>query len=210
MITASQGLGKALARVGGGVVAFSEMPVADILANLSDEQRAELAASVAPPAPVAGAAGHAEPDGNEPDGDPDDSKCSTCKEPMKDGKCAKCAPDSNASEASATARIKAVAAAVATDDACKGKADLALGMLADDDYAALSASGIVKLLSKQPASASTRDGEEDDGRAMLAAMREGAQADLGQGGATPANAAAAENHGWGSAVAKANRLLGRK
>ncbi|QZH75366.1 MAG: hypothetical protein JY451_01700 [Erythrobacter sp.] len=43
-------------------------------------------------------------------------------------------------------RIQAVASAVATDKACKGKAELALQMLADDELAGVPASGLVKLL----------------------------------------------------------------
>lgn len=43
-------------------------------------------------------------------------------------------------------RVKFVAHAVATDPACKGKAALAIQMLADPDYANVSGAGVVKLL----------------------------------------------------------------
>lgn len=51
-------------------------------------------------------------------------------------------------------RVKFVANAVATDPACKGKAAIAIKMLADPDYANVSGSGIVKMI-KAGASADT-------------------------------------------------------
>lgn len=50
------------------------------------------------------------------------------------------------------ARVKALAAAVATDPACKGKAAAALALLCDDDLAAVTPNGMAKLLRNAPAS----------------------------------------------------------
>lgn len=201
MTTAQNGLAKALARGSSGeVIALAELPVADLLASLSDEQKAEISASLSPPAPKSAAA-HPEPDDNEPDGDPDDSMCPKCKEPMKDGKCSKC---SNAAEASDN-RVKVVAAAVATDDACKGKAGLALQMLADDDFAELSGNALVKLIGKtatEGAEASGADPEaaaRDEMKAALAAQGN-SSVDANGGGAPKAGSEANTSAMWDHAI----------
>lgn len=51
-------------------------------------------------------------------------------------------------------RIQIVAEAVEKDERCKGKAAAALALLASDELASVSGSGLVKLLQKTPASAS--------------------------------------------------------
>lgn len=171
MTDASKGLSKALARsASGAVVALAEMSTEDLIAGLSDDQRSGLAAALAPTAqPVASnAADHGEPDKMEPDDDEDDQNCEGKKKPACDEDGAKAASE----------RIKAVAAAVESDPACKGKASLALSMLADDDYAGLSASGLVKLLGK-PASGT---GSYEDGEA-------GARAEMKQALAATSNSA---------------------
>lgn len=197
--TASAAVRKALALAGSSTASIASILSDEQIAGLTDEQRAELAAKLgaaaapAAPTPPANAA-HPEPDSVEPDGDPDDSKCSKCGGPMNKGKCAKCAPDSSA-DAGAEARdprVAAVAAAVATDDACKGKADMALAMLADPDFNDLSASAMVKVLARAPATEA--NGDAADGKAMLELMRQGASVNLGNDGA--AKPAAEENHGW--------------
>lgn len=198
MTEASTGLRKALARAGSSVVAIAEMQATDILANLTDEQRTELAASLAPQAaqPPASSAS----DTPDPKDEPDDSKCSKCSEAKKDGKCAKCDAEANANasagaSASANDRVKAVAAAVASDESCKGKADIALAMLADDDFADLSASAIIKLVGKTNAPTASGDDGENGSKAMMDAIKAQQNANLGSSAeshvATPV-----ANHGW--------------
>lgn len=196
MTEASTGLRKALARAGNGVVAIAEMQATDILANLTEEQRTELAASLAPQAAQPPASGAS--DAPEPENEPDDSKCSKCSEAKKDGKCAKCDAEANASAsvgASANDRVKAVAAAVASDENCKGKADIALAMLADDDFADLSASAIIKLVGKTAAPTASGDDGENGSKAMMDAIKAQQNANLSTNGEVTEPAKAA-NHGW--------------
>jgi len=201
MTNASAGMATALARAGGSVIAIGEMSAVDLLASMSAEQKAAVFAAAPAPA-TAGVAVAA----MEPGDDTGDEKCSKCSEPMKDGKCKKCSPDSNASaalidgtplqtNASIHERVKAVASAVEADDNCKGKAGLALAMLADDDYASLSASGIVKLLGKTPATAAAADADGEAGAGMLAAMKAMGNANTGN---SSASVSAEANHGWDS------------
>jgi hypothetical protein len=197
MTKASTGLGKALARaVGGNVQTLSEMSAADIMANLSDEQKAELSASLPTPAAAADAAesateplagdGEADNEGGEDTGQTGDDVI---------------ADDQNAA---ASDRVKAVAAAVASDDACKGKADLALQMLADDDFAGLSASGIVKLLGKTPVpDASAGDMDAADRAAMRARLAASGNSNLDPNSNAGANSQDASAV-WDRAYAKIN------
>lgn len=212
MSTASQGLGKALARAASGaVIALAEMSTDDILAGLSDEQRAGLSAAIvaATPAPAAAAADpEKDPNEKEPDSDPDDM-CPSCKQPMKDGKCSKCSPASGAEASADTDRVKAVAAAVATDENCKGKADLALAMLADDDFAGLSASALVKLVARTPvegasASAPAGDPEAAARAEMKAVISETANSNVDAAGAGANSNAAAASSVWDQAIASNN------
>lgn len=62
-------------------------------------------------------------------------------------------------------RLQIVAHAVENDPKCKGKAHLALAMLADDGLAGVNSSGIVKLLQRMPSAA----GNDADG--IIAEMR---------------------------------------
>lgn len=142
------------------------------------------------------------------DGDDDDKGGDSDPEDKMEGK-------DGASANASTDRVKAVAAAVATDPNCKGKADLALAMLADDDFAGLNASGLVKLLGKTPAttSASAAAGVYAEAAAraeMKAAINEtgNSNIDAGNGGAS----AAKPNHsaGWARATARVNAQRGFK
>lgn len=182
MTTAAKGVQKALARAGSSVLAIAEMTAEDLIAQMTDDQKAGISAALAPAGAAASkAADHKEPDPMEPDGDPDDENCED-----KAGAKKKPACDDDGANA-ADPRVKAVAAAVANDPACKGKADLALSMLADDDYARLSASGIVKLLGKTaPPSASAADPEAAARAEMKAALDEtkNSSADANSGGGT--------------------------
>lgn len=211
MTGASTGLQKALARAGSSVLAIAEMQTDDLLGQMTDEQKAALAASLAPQA-EASAKAEMKP-GDEKcseDGDDDDKGGDSDPEMGKDKK--KMGADDSA-DASATARVKAVAQAVATDPNCKGKADLALSMLADDDFAGLSASGLVKLLGKSPATTSASASAGVDAEAAARAeMKDAINAtgnsnvDAGNGGAS----ANQPNHaaGWSRATAEVNRRNG--
>lgn len=164
MTTAAQGVQKALARAGSSVIAIAEMTADDLMAQMTDDQKTTIAASLAPAASAEMPPKKKE--GCSEDGDEDDKEGDADPE-MKGQEASNAAP-----ALAADPRIKAVAKAVETDDACKGKADLALSMLADDDYAGLSASGIVKLLGKAPASsqAASSDPEASERAAMKAAL----------------------------------------
>lgn len=84
-------------------------------------------------------------------------------------------------------RIQIVAHAVETDPRCKGKAHLALAILADDDLAGLTGSGIVKMLARTPVPKN-----EDEARAQARAFRS-------PGGG---NASHGVNHGWDTVIAE--------
>lgn len=201
MTTAQKGLAKALGRsASGAVVAIAEMSTAEILASLDDDKKAELSAALSPPSapePAAAAAAEDMPpkkkDGCSEDGDEDDAEGDSDKEKPKP-------PMAEASDD----RVKIVAAAVENDDACKGKASLALQMLADDDYAGLNGSALVKLIGKTPiegASASL-DGEE----AARAEMKSVLQSQNGSNIAPNASAAPGQSANstsvWDKAIAR--------
>lgn len=219
MTTAQKGLGKALARAGasGSVLALAEMSTEDLIAGLSDEQRAGLSAALTPPAPSAGATD----DNDSDDGEPGDM-CSECKAPMKDGKCEKCGPKSgeaNGDEAGAgaaaaagaalkaDARVKAVAAAVAADGPCKGKADVALSILADDEFADLSAAAVIKMVGMSGGAADASGDEEAAARAaMQSALGNNRNSSIEAGGNKPSQDA---NHGWEKIHAEVRARHGR-
>jgi len=175
---AQTGLAAALARTSSGaVLALAELSADDLMAQLSDEQKAGLSAAL--PAPVAASAEDMpkKKEGCTEDGDEDD--VGEDSDPAIKPK----------SEASAD-RVKAVVSAVENDPACKGKAELALSMLADDDYAGLSASGLVKLLGKTPVSGGGNASDDQSEAAARAAMKEAiaetgnSKIDAGNGGKT--------------------------
>lgn len=99
--------------------------------------------------------------------------------------------------AARTEERKRVADVFASEDV-KGREMAAAELLANSD---MSAAGIVAMLPKLTPAASA-----DDGRQMLEQMRQGADADLGQGG--DAEPQAVENHGWGKAHAKVSKMHG--
>lgn len=179
MTEAKTGLRKALARTGSGVVTLAEMQSDEIIANLSDDQKADLSAALAPAASAEEAP--ADPvEGQEEEG--------AAIEPEKQPEAAETAASAG------DPRVKAVAAAVEGDDNCKGKADLALQMLADDDYAGLSASGIVKLLGKAPApaAASAVDQETQERAAMQNALSGSKNSNIDPGAANAGKPAASD------------------
>lgn len=194
MTEASNGLRKALARSQNGTVqSLSEMSADDIVANLSDEQKAELAASLPTPAAAAAEDMPNKKDGCESEASDDEDEDDT---PV-DGDM------SAAADASASDRVKAVAAAVANDDACKGKAAMALQMLADDDFAGLSASGIIKALGNSAAPAAAAADSEDAARAeMKAALATSTNSNIAAsgGGSKPGNAQANATNIWDAAI----------
>lgn len=95
-------------------------------------------------------------------------------------------------------RIEALAHAVATDPKCRGKAQTALALLADDDLAQVTPAGMVKLLRQSPANmalptaASPRDG--------WARARQHVEYTRGQGEASPR--LLNDQHGWDKIHAK--------
>ena len=104
-----------------------------------------------------------------------------------------------------TDRVKAVAAAVETDPACKGKAALALSMLADDDFAGLSASGLVKMLGKTPvsgASASDADADAAARAEMQAALAETTNSNIDANTPPAGSAQANSTSVWDKAIAR--------
>jgi hypothetical protein len=200
MSGASKGLHKALARAGSSVIAIAEMQADDLLAEMSDEQKAELSAKLAPtsqaaapatPAPVA--KGDAEPD----DGDPAEKKEPAEKAKKKAD--AEASADANASERD---RVKAVAKAVAEDDACKGKAGLALAMLADDDFAGLNAAAMVKMLGKQAVSTGEADPDAAARAEMKDAIRSSSNSNIDANGGGKKDKAEDSAAVWSAAIAK--------
>ncbi len=206
MTGASKGLQKALARAGSSVIAIAEMQTDDLLAQMTDEQKAAIAATLAPQAEASADATMKPGKENcSEDGD-DDDKGGESDPEMGKGK----SKGSEASaDASATARVKAVAQAVASDENCKGKADLALAMLADDDFASVNASGLVKLLGKTPATTSaSADADADEkseaaARAtMLAAIEETGNSDINANAGVKPSGAANATAVWDKVIAK--------
>lgn len=196
MTEAPAGLRKALARAGSSVVSIAEMQTEDLLAEMSDEQKAALAAQIAPAAASDDAGMKPKKNGADEHGEDDEGE---------DG----AAPGSEAaavplnSNASVHERVKAVAAAVESDDTCKGKAALALSLLADDDYAGLSASGIVKLLGKSGVGAAAAGDPDQSARAaMLAALSETTNSDIDADAPGKASSAARAASIWDSAISK--------
>lgn len=184
MTTARTGLAAALGRSASGkVMALAEMSAGDILASVSDETKTEIAASLSPAAAAAedtSAKDMPKKDGCSEDGDEDDQGGDS--DPME--------KESKASDD----RVKAVAAVVETDPACQGKAALALSMLADDDFAGLSASGLVKLLGKTPLDGASASNAADPD----AAARDEMKAALAATGNSNIDAAASAGNGTSS------------
>lgn len=206
MTVAQQGLRQALARgASGSVLAVAEMKTDDLLAEMTDEQKAAIAAALTPKAEASADAGMKPKDKAGEDGDYDDEGDDADPEMGKNKK-----KGSEASaDASATARVKAVAQAVATDPNCKGKADLALSMLADDDFAGLNASGLVKLLGKTPATTSASAAADADDKsdaaaraAMLAAIDETGNSNIDANAGGKPSGAANATAVWDRAIAK--------
>lgn len=202
MTTASKGLAAALGRSASGtVVAIADMTAADLMASLGDEQKASLAAALTPPPAIAGADGASaenmppnKKDGCSEDGDEDDEGGDS-DPAMKPKKGAEASTD----------RVKAVADAVANDPACKGKAELALSMLADDDFAGLSASGIVKLLGKTPVPGANVDDADADAAAraeMQAALAETTNSNIDANVPPAGRAQANSTSVWDKAIAR--------
>jgi hypothetical protein len=211
MTGASKGLQKALARAGSSVLAIAEMQPKDLLAEMSDEQKAALATELAPYAVASDDAGLKPEDKAGEDGDYDDKDGDESKPDL--GKDKKEKGSEASADASATARVKAVALAVATDDNCKGKADLALAMLADDDFNGLSASGLVKLLGKTPATSSASasagvDTEEAARAEMRSVIASTGNSKIDANADGKSSVAATHSAGWAKATARVNSLNG--
>lgn len=203
MTGASTGLQKALARAGSSVVAIAEMQTTDLLAQMTDEQKAELSARLAVSNPQPAAAASVEPD-------EDDQKCAKCSEPMKDGKCSKCSPAASADAAASVDPVAAARAdernrftAVMSSEHYKGREALAATLLANDK---LSADDIVTALASANASTTESGADAEAGAVMLNAMKAFGNpdtADSGQGQQQEAD------HGWGKIHAEIRERRGR-
>lgn len=175
MTDASKGLRKALGRsASGDVVAIAEMSTTDLLASLDDEKKADLAAALAANH-ESDASTEAMPakkkEGCSDDEDEDDT----------DG-------DSDPMASASDDRVKIVAAAVENDDACKGKAGLALQMLADDDFAGLNGNALVKMIGKtsvEGAEASSADPEAGARAEMKDALAKQGNSNIDANGSAP-------------------------
>lgn len=197
MTEASAGLRKALAR-GAGV---SKMTPAELLAQMSDDQKAALAATLAPaaasaPAPVA-AAGDMPPKKGEDDDDDADMGDGEKKSKPKDKK-----DDDYMEGDQAEAGAKAnggrdVALAVMASEHFAGREKLAATLLANDK---LSADEIIAILSASGTTTTTdpEDAARADMKAALAAAgKSGIEANDG-GTVTPGAAASV----WDKSYAK--------
>lgn len=201
MTEAPAGLRKALARAGSSVVSIAEMQTEDLLAEMSDEQKAALAAQIAPAAASDDAGMKPKKNGADEHGADEHGEDDEGEDGAAPGSEAAAVPLN--SNASVHERVKAVAAAVESDDTCKGKAALALSLLADDDYAGLSASGIVKLLGKSGVGAAAAGDPDQSARAaMLAALSETTNSDIDADAPGKASSAARAASIWDSAISK--------
>ena len=111
----------------------------------------------------------------------------------------------NAGAEASTDRVKIVAAAVASDDACKGKAGLALSLLADDDFAELNGNALVKLIGKTAvdgAEASGGDLEAGARADMKAALAEQQNSGLDANGSPQPSTQASTSAVWDKAIAR--------
>ena len=167
MTAAKTGMHKALARAGSSVLAIAEMQTESLLAELTDDQKAELSAALTSANASDEAAAKPKKGGDGDDADDEGGDGETEVNPTSAATASLIEPEALQTNASIHERVKAVATAVASDDGCKGKAGVALAMLADDDYASLSASGIIKIVAGAGASGG---GEDDALAAMQAAL----------------------------------------
>lgn len=185
MTNALDGLRASLARVKGGVVALGEMNVGDILANLSDEQRASLAAELAPTDEVE----ESEAEASEDAGSEEGEGASGSQE------------QSGSQQASAHDRIKAVAGAADV----KGKEAVALALLADDELTGLSAAAIVRLVGQAGAAAAS--GEDAALAEMRAALATSSNSNIdAEAGRSTSTKDVQAQSVWGSAIARVHNV----
>lgn len=174
MTNATTGLHRALGRAATAAAeAIADMKPDDLLAHMSDDQKAAMSAHFTPAAAKGGDG--ADGNGGAPAEDDDGA-------------------DDQGSPAAAACdpRAKVLAKAVATTDACKGKADAALNLLADDDFASLSASALIKMVAAAPASSNPEDAARAEMRAALSEGRNSnIDADAGKGAGNGKTAEAA-------------------
>lgn len=187
MTEASTGLRKALARKAG----VSKLSTEELLAEMSDEQKAGVAAALAasdPPAPAASASDDADEDDTDmPDGE---------KKPK-----AKKKDDENMDDDAGAKAATERAVAVMSSEHVAGRTKLAADLLANDK---LSADEIVAILS---ASAPAASGDPD---AAARAEMQNALAETGNsniaadGGGSPSTPKAGGAQVWDKALAKIN------
>lgn len=179
--------GKTVPSASGEAIAFADLKPDQIVAAMSDEQKAAVTATLAPKAE------------DEP-ADKDKGKKKKMPEDMeKDG--ANAADPDHAQYGHGFAAGIARMNAVFASEHFEGRAAAAAKLLGN---AKLSADEITGMLADLP--------KGDGGADMLATLRGNnpnlGNADQGDGGVATTNAA--DNHGWGKAQGKAARLYGRK
>lgn len=186
-------------RAGAPAVSAEETNPDVLLAGFNEEQMQAITAHLAPKAEEKPMKECSE-DGDDDDGE--DGK------PAMDSKKKAEEPDASAT-AMGNDRLPFVANAVLNDAAYKGKAEQALSILADADYANVNASGLVKLLGKTPATTSASAAADADDKsdaaaraAMLAAIDEAGNSNIdANAGGKPSGAANATAI-WDRAIAK--------
>ncbi|MBC2669655.1 hypothetical protein ACFOON_05865 [Novosphingobium piscinae] len=106
-------------------------------------------------------------------------------------------------------RVSIVAQAVAADPECQGKADVALGFLADENLAGVNGEGLVRLIKAAASPLLAEEARHAEDRAfmreMLAQSRN-STIDAGNGGAAAPQDAVAR--GWKRAADQANARFG--
>lgn len=206
MAGASNGLQKALTRAGASVVAIAEMTADDLIAQMTDEQRAAMAATLAPKAGADATAGGApakpakEGEGEQGEDGADGEASDAGDKPNKN----------KGSEASAAAIAKARA------EGFRAGSARAAEVIGHDSFSAAAA---VKLLGNAKLDAMSADeigelmGEQPDAgaREMLGALRGDKTPPLGSGGnADDGKGKADVAAGWGKATAKMAQRFGFK
>lgn len=188
-------------RAGAPAVSAEETNPDVLLAGFNEEQMQAITAHLAPKAEMKPKENCSE------DGDDDDENGNS--DPEMDSKKKKAEEPDASATAMGNDRLPFVANAVLNDAAYKGKAEQALSMLADADYANVNASGLVKLLGKTPATTSASAAADADDKsdaaaraAMLAAIDETGNSNIDANAGGKPSGAANATAVWDRAIAK--------
>lgn len=179
----------------GDAIALADVKTEDLIASMSDEMKASLAAALVPEAPDASAKAAKKGKGDNPDPEKDPNEV----EPDDDE------DDKNMKAAAFAAGQKASServAAVAASEHFEGREKAAMKLLGSDKLLGASAEDVIGLLADMP------KGSEATAE-MLAALR-GPNPNLGNEGGDTGASNASGDHGWGKAHARASALYGLK